>query len=228
MWPPARRGGRRPGGAGRGRHRAAEGRRRPGGDAPDAGRCTSSAARGAGEHPGRQPAARPRRPAPAGRSCSTCPCRQVSGFRLLEVLRQRPALAGVPVLVLTALRFAEAPGVARGGVRRLPHRALRPGGGRAAARPPPGRRRRGAALTCGPACPTKVATSVGGVLCMSSTAAVWRRSCTSYRVVTPARLSSCRKRRRTSPEPSAVPHLVQNTSYWSWYAAPPRGRCSSA
>jgi DNA-binding response OmpR family regulator len=41
---------------------------------------------------------------------------QVSGFRLLEVLRQRPALAGVPVLVPTALRFAEARGVARGGV----------------------------------------------------------------------------------------------------------------
>ena len=31
------------------------------------------------------------------------------------MLRQRPALAGVPVLVLTALRFAEARGVARGG-----------------------------------------------------------------------------------------------------------------
>ena len=41
---------------------------------------------------------------------------QVSGFRLLEVLRQRPALAGVPVLVLTALSFAEARGVARSGV----------------------------------------------------------------------------------------------------------------
>ena len=41
---------------------------------------------------------------------------QVSGFRLLEVLRQRPALAGVPVLVLTALSFAEARDVARGGV----------------------------------------------------------------------------------------------------------------
>jgi DNA-binding response OmpR family regulator len=41
---------------------------------------------------------------------------RVSGFRLLDVLRQRPALARVPVLVLTALSFAEARGVARGGV----------------------------------------------------------------------------------------------------------------
>jgi DNA-binding response OmpR family regulator len=41
---------------------------------------------------------------------------QVSGFRLLAVLRQRPALARVPVLVLTALSFAEARDVARSGV----------------------------------------------------------------------------------------------------------------
>jgi DNA-binding response OmpR family regulator len=40
---------------------------------------------------------------------------QVSGFRLLEVLKQRPETAGVPVLVLTALSFAEARGVARAG-----------------------------------------------------------------------------------------------------------------
>jgi DNA-binding response OmpR family regulator len=41
---------------------------------------------------------------------------QVSGFRLLDVIRQRSALARVPVLVLTALSFAEARGVVRGGV----------------------------------------------------------------------------------------------------------------
>jgi DNA-binding response OmpR family regulator len=41
---------------------------------------------------------------------------RVSGFRLLEVLKQRPETAGVPVLVLTALSFAEARGVARAGI----------------------------------------------------------------------------------------------------------------
>jgi DNA-binding response OmpR family regulator len=40
---------------------------------------------------------------------------QVSGFRLLEVLKQRPETAGVPVLVLTALSFSEAREVARAG-----------------------------------------------------------------------------------------------------------------
>jgi DNA-binding response OmpR family regulator len=40
---------------------------------------------------------------------------QVSGFRLLEVLKQRPDTASVPVLVLTALSFAEAREVARAG-----------------------------------------------------------------------------------------------------------------
>jgi DNA-binding response OmpR family regulator len=40
---------------------------------------------------------------------------QVSGFRLLELVKQRPETTGVPVLVLTALSFAEARGVARAG-----------------------------------------------------------------------------------------------------------------
>jgi len=52
---------------------------------------------------------------------------QVRGFRFLEVLRQRPALAGGPVLVLTALRFAEARDVARGGVAAFVTKPYDPG-----------------------------------------------------------------------------------------------------
>jgi DNA-binding response OmpR family regulator len=39
----------------------------------------------------------------------------VSGFRLLDLVKQRPETAGVPVLVLTALSFSEAREVARAG-----------------------------------------------------------------------------------------------------------------
>jgi CheY-like chemotaxis protein len=39
----------------------------------------------------------------------------VSGFRLLEVLKGDPATAAVPVLVVTALDFAEAKAAARAG-----------------------------------------------------------------------------------------------------------------
>jgi DNA-binding response OmpR family regulator len=41
---------------------------------------------------------------------------RLSGFRLLALLQQRPAAARAPVLVLTALNFAEAREVARAGV----------------------------------------------------------------------------------------------------------------
>jgi DNA-binding response OmpR family regulator len=41
---------------------------------------------------------------------------QVSGFRVLDILKQRVELARVPVLVLTALSFSEAKGAALAGV----------------------------------------------------------------------------------------------------------------